>query len=869
MSVDKILENIKLPTLSKTLNEIIELEKNNPVSIFNDLIKIIEKDPLLSVHIMKIANSPLHGFAKSVRSISHAVSLLGSTQIRNIAFSFSIFDFIKKINYSKGYGKVFKSILKRSSMMSSVAGIIAKNKDYHNSDELYISGLVANLGQILLFLYSPKKYSKIFTQDKDLLLKEKKEFGINFMEIGIAFCKREGLPFFLESAINNQFKLSEKTELNKIIYITRGITDFLLTDTKKEKKIQFSSLEKEVKDILDLSMEDINNTIKDLPLMMDTFMTDFPEVQSELNKIINTSSEIIINLMKKELDLVLQSKEQIGREKHISKEKQFITHMLNLSKEFSVLLQPDKMIAILTDYFDKNLIEYKVKVLYRNPQNKDLTYFCDDKKLNGRLIEEDSATILTESKKKDEPLFASRDEVLALGLEPELNQIVFPVSYHKTNFGFLILGADNSLMKNIDYVISYLRIISNIIANSFQNYLSFVNLKKEKDKKEKIANELITNDKKLLNYELNETILSRSNVLEEILPVIFHKLKNKLTPILGYSQLLVNLSENNSIVEKLKRIERNANELTSIIDCMSHGFKSEELAKKNENLNEILNKMEPFFLSIEESKKISIEFSLDHSIKNFLLSRGQIINMVMNLVENSVDALQDKDEKSKKIEIKTFSSDNIVKLIIRDNGKGIADEDLLKIWSPFYSKYEIKAGIGLTACERVLMNHHAKYSFNSEVGVFTEFTAEFPLDDVDEKQQHQKRDVSSGTGLNILILDDEEPLVILMKEILQIHTNLNIFTVTKGADAIQLINENKFDLIISDIQMPGINGIDIFNHLKSKGIEDRLLMVTGNPYINEIAKFLKKNKIKFLKKPFELMRFRRLVNERIETTKEK
>jgi len=150
MSVDEILKSVKLPTLSKTLNEIINLEKQNPVSIFNDMIKIIEKDPLLSVHIMKIANSPLLGFSKNVRSITHAVSLLGITQIRNMAFSFSIFDFIKKVNYSKEYGKIFKSILKRSSMMSSIGGIIAKNKGNANSDELYIAGLISNLGQIIL-----------------------------------------------------------------------------------------------------------------------------------------------------------------------------------------------------------------------------------------------------------------------------------------------------------------------------------------------------------------------------------------------------------------------------------------------------------------------------------------------------------------------------------------------------------------------------------------------------------------------------------------------------------------------------------------------------------------------------------------------
>ena len=865
MEVDIILNEVKLPTLSKTLNEIIELEKSNPISIFNDMIKVIEKDPLLSVHIMKIANSPLLGFSKNVRSISHAVSLLGITQIRNIAFSFSIFDFIKKINFENEYAKVFKIILKHSSMMSSLAGIFAKNIKGANFDELYIAGMISNIGQIVFFLYSPEKYSRIFSESNGVLKAEEKEFGTNFIEMGVAFCKKESLPFFLESAIRNQFELEEKTEINKIIFITRGLTEFLLTKDEKLKKDLFNSLEKNVKKTLNLSMDDINNTIKDLPLMMDSFMTDFPEVQSELNKVINTSSEIIIDLMEKKLGLVLQSKEQAKRESKISKEKKFITNMLNLSKEFSVLLLPDKLIKIFLNYFKAHLEEYEIKVLYCGQKNENYVYYCDNENLKGKYVKIGSSKLLSESMKKNEPLIASKNDIKVLNLESDLNHIVFPISYHKNNFGFLVLGIDNSLMKNVDYVRSYLNIISNIIANSFQNYFSFVNIKLETQKKEKIANELIKNDERLIKYEANETILSKSNVLEEILPVIFHKLKNKLTPILGYSQLLASISEDTKIVDKLKRIERNASELTNILDSMSSDINAIELVKKLENINDLMLKMKPYFLKIENELNITIDLELDPSIEEILLSRGQIINLIMNLVQNSVDALKNKVVDLKKIEIKTQMDGNSLLLKIKDNGIGIDDESLMKIWAPFYSTNEINAGIGLTACERVLSNHNAKFEFRSKIGEYTEFKAEFPLsaenNEAIEKKRSQRHKFSN---LNILIVDDEESLVTLMKEILQLDTDLIIATVTNGNDAINLINEKDFILIISDIQMPGINGMDIFEHLKGKGIEDRLLMVTGNPYISNIASFLKENKIQYLKKPFELMEFRRLVNEKIE-----
>jgi len=862
MSVEKILKSVKFPTLSKTLNEIIELEKKNPVSIFNDMIKIIEKDPMLSVHIMKVANSPLLGFSKSVRSISHAVSLLGITHIRNIAFSFSIFDFIKKIKYSDKYGKTFKKIIKRSLMMSSISGILAKNRNKANSDELYISGLISNLGQIILFLYSPDKYVELYNSEccEDIIKAERKEFGTDFIEIGKAFCQKEDLPSFLESSIINQNELTEKTEINKIIFIASKITDFLLNENEETKEILLKKLDVDIKNILGLSIEDLQTTIKDLPVMMDSFMTDFPEAQSELNEIINLSSEIIINLMKKELDLVLQSKEQIKREKHIAGEKKFITHMLNLSKEFSALLQPEKLILTLLEYFKKNLNEYNIKILYKE-KNK-LTFFCINCPLKDKTIEQDSVLLLSKVIRKDEPQFGTKEDIDKLKLESNLNQIFFPISYHKNNFGFLILGIDNSKMKNSDYIISYIRIITNIIANAFQNYYSFVNIKAEKQKKEKIASELIKNDEKLINYESNETILSRSNVLEGILPVIFHKLKNKLTPILGYSQLVAVLSKDEKIVGKLRKIERNANELSNLLDLLRYTFKSERLVRKKENINEIIFRMGPYFSKIEEEERIIVDLELDHSIEDLLLNRGQIINLLMNLVENSVEALKNKEVVLKKIDIKTALLGDIVKLTVKDNGIGIEEENLLKVWAPFYSTSEKKAGIGLTASEKVLNNHKAKYYFDSKIGEGTEFVAEFPLKDLadDDKSINKNK---KTTNSNILIIDDEETLVTLMKEILLIDNKWNIDTTTSGLEAIKMIDNNNYSLIISDIQMPEVSGMDIYNFMNKRGITDKLIMVTANPYINEIADFLKKNKIKYLKKPFELMEFRRLINEKI------
>lgn len=126
MDAKKIIDSIQLPTLSKTLFEIIEVEKANTISFLDDIKRIVERDPLLSAHILKVANSPLYGFSHKVRTISHAIGLLGVRKIRTMAFSFSVFDFLKKVDYKTEYGEVFNLILKKSLLNSALATILAK-----------------------------------------------------------------------------------------------------------------------------------------------------------------------------------------------------------------------------------------------------------------------------------------------------------------------------------------------------------------------------------------------------------------------------------------------------------------------------------------------------------------------------------------------------------------------------------------------------------------------------------------------------------------------------------------------------------------------------------------------------------------------
>lgn len=867
MDAKKIIDSTQLPTLSKTLFEIIEVEKADAVSLLNDIKKIVERDPLLSAHILKVANSPLYGFSQKVRTISHAIGLLGIRKIRTMAFSFSIFDFLKKVDYNISFGETFNVILKKSLLISATSTLLARKTNYVNTEELYVAGLLSEIGGMIMFLNSPEKYCRIYSvTDKKLLDKERETFGTDHIDVGVTFCNRFNLPNFFKASILSHSELQIDSEHGKITFIASQIAELLLTNDEKEKEVIFKEIENHTKKLLHLSLSEIEETIKKLPDIFDGLMDDFPEMQKDLKKIIEAGSSLIIDLMKKEMDMVLLTKELTDSQKKLAQEKMFLSHMLNLSYFFSSLMSPDRIISSLFEYFDNFIHEFEIEFIYKNQTTKKYTLIRSKEHLAGTAFNVEEFESLIKAKISNETVQLEKAETRRMGKADDRLTLAFPISYHHNFFGFLLLDVKKDSYLTVDMEMSYVQILSNIIANSFQNYLSFDGLNKETNKKQLVTRELLKSDKELNHSRENLIELQKAEILGELMPVIFHKLKNKLTPILGYSQILMAKVQDEGIVERVKKIERNANELANQINTLRDYFKIEKVSNEKDNLNRVLNRLKPYFKKIENGHNIKIVVETDREVPDDLINPGQLEAMITNILDNSVNAIREKGNAGGAIVIRTQALENPdeYELLIKDNGKGIKTENIARIWTPFYSEFTERPGIGLTVCEKVIANHNATYSVRSKEGEFTEFKIHFnkKLKEEEETPPGVVTPRQSGLSGKILIVDDEAYLLDLMEEILLSEGKFEITTTTSGKEAVNLLDPS-FDLVISDIRMPEVSGMDLYDFIKSKQMEAKVLMVTADPYAKDVAEFLKKNNIDYLKKPFELMKFKQHVLEKL------
>jgi signal transduction histidine kinase len=597
-------------------------------------------------------------------------------------------------------------------------------------------------------------------------------------------------------------------------------------------------------------------------------------MQKDLAKIIETGSSLIITLMKQELDMVLLTQQLSGAQTQVAREKLFLSHMLNLSYFFSSLVSPEKIISSLFEYFEHFISEFTIEFIYKDPAS-DHFVLMTGKDFNRKLISTDDFQSLAKSRISNEPIWLEKAEMKKLAMAPDQCTLVFPISYHTSFFGFLLLKVAGKDYLALDMEMSYVQILANIIANSFQNYFNFQGKKNETNKKTLVTRELFTFDKELTQSKRNLLKLQKNEILGEMLPVIFHKLKNKLTPILGYSQILLTKVQEESVRERIIKIEKNANELTEQLNFLRDYFKSEEQIKEKINLNSIVNSLKPYFTELQSSENIKVQLDLDPSVPVGMLIPGQIELLITNVVDNAILAIKQKREQKEGhlglITIKTRITRNgdarAYTLCIRDNGIGIAEAEIHEIWAPFYSRFPGKAGLGLCLCERVIVNHEASRTIKSIKGEYLELIVTFPFKKTTVEQEAvdyipapQKKSLRG----KILIVDDEGYLVDLMKEILLNDVNLDIITSTSGPEAMQMLQgDDVFDLVITDIRMPEISGIDIYEYLRVRKMEKKVIMVTADPYSQDIYKFLKKTKVECLKKPFQLMEFKKKVLDKL------
>jgi HD-like signal output (HDOD) protein len=202
--IEKILDSIKdipsIPTVAAAVLKAME----DPLVGAKDISKIVDKDQSLALRILRMANSPIYGFERRISTIDLAVVILGMDNLREIIMSYIVQGFFSKVK-----SNVFNTIhfWEYSLLSASAARIIARRLKYKLAGEAFISGLMHDIGLIIIAEYFTKQYEKIKQEmqigELTITQLEKKHIGATHAEIGFWLTQKWNLPLNMCNAVLN------------------------------------------------------------------------------------------------------------------------------------------------------------------------------------------------------------------------------------------------------------------------------------------------------------------------------------------------------------------------------------------------------------------------------------------------------------------------------------------------------------------------------------------------------------------------------------------------------------------------------------------------------------------------------------------
>jgi len=264
---------------------------------------------------------------------------------------------------------------------------------------------------------------------------------------------------------------------------------------------------------------------------------------------------------------------------------------------------------------------------------------------------------------------------------------------------------------------------------------------------------------------------------------------------------------------------------------------------------------------------ITVALDLDPGEPKIWADGSELQQLLLNLLINAEQALVTVDP-PRTIAVRSRADERDARLEIADSGPGIPTELRTRIFDPFFTtKPEgVGTGLGLSICYGVARDHGGRIWVESEPGGGARFCVTLPRD-----QREEARDPAAApepaptaaTGrLAVLVVDDEASLREALLRFLQ-RRNIHGEGVADGWEAIRLLEQRDFDVIISDVRMPGMSGREFLERLRRDRPEllGRLVFSTGDAFTSETATLLKESGVPTVAKPFDFAVLERVVRE--------
>ena len=375
-------------------------------------------------------------------------------------------------------------------------------------------------------------------------------------------------------------------------------------------------------------------------------------------------------------------------------------------------------------------------------------------------------------------------------------------------------------------------------------------------------------------HELRETAEEANRLKDEFLAIMSHELRNPLNVILGYAELLLRSKEiegSASLQRMADAVKRNAVAQSKLIrDLLDLSrLRSGKLELNRETVSPVTsieNAIETVRMDAA-NKEITIEVDAPDDLLFVQADPVRLEQIIWNLLNNSVKFTP----KGGRITVRLEEDANKIVLTVSDNGQGIDSSFLPHIFEIFRqadagtNRAQAGMGIGLAVVQQLVELHGGSVSAHSAgPNKGATFTIKLPRSVERKATSSPMAELGLTTlqGLRVLVVDDSEDTTEMVQHLLEIGgATVNI--ATSGFEGLRLAQEKHFDVVLSDISMPGMDGFEFLGKLRKLPGKENVpaIALTGFGRPEDVQRAVSEGFFAHLTKPFDIETLARLLEK--------
>lgn len=351
---------------------------------------------------------------------------------------------------------------------------------------------------------------------------------------------------------------------------------------------------------------------------------------------------------------------------------------------------------------------------------------------------------------------------------------------------------------------------------------------------------------------------------DEFLANVSHELRTPLNAVMGLSKLIEAEMESNP--EKIKEyahdIHLSGKHLLNIVNELLDFSKIQagkfQIEKMQISLRRIFKDCYAILLSSAKEKCVTLHCNFQQIDEEQYVEGDEIRlkQVISNIISNAI-----KFSENGIVDIYAQYQDQVLFVVVKDNGIGMNEEVVKNLFKPFYqadgsiTRKFGGTGLGLAISKSIIDMMGGCIEVESEAGKGSTFRLTIPLKPVNRKENPASRTITTlqtfGQRYHVLVAEDNPVNQLVLEQILY-KFELNVTKAANGKEAFDLAIRNKFDLILMDMQMPEMDGMQATRILRAHGVLVPIIAVTANAYQDDRNACLESGMNDFITKPVDL-----------------